>query len=219
MKQTYSENLAKLFEIVDYLLLIPVLCIGVLYFIPVLLYGGLFAFAYLFSEHYIFGVTFFAICFAVFAIFAFGVRLMIGYSRHSRGELNKNKVDKLWISTICFNAIFFFPSLYLNLQCWLTEKYCLESFSNSHNELKILSEFSIIFILLTVWWGIATILPFTAMLSTETGENDGWFFYTDEKNGKTFQVFRLHLRFEQNFISSLNLNRLNLRFLQLAWTI
>lgn len=172
MKQTYSEKLARLFEVVDYLLLIPLLYIGILYFIPYFLFAGLFAFAYLFSKDYIFGVTFFAICFAVFAIFAFGIRLMMGYSKHSRGRLNKNKVDKLWISTICFNAIFFFPSLYLNLQCWLTENYCLESFSNSNNELKILSEFSTVFILLTVWWAIATIIPFSAMISTKTNVNE-----------------------------------------------
>ena len=171
MKQTYSEKLARLFEIVDYLLLIPMLCIGILYVTPIFLYVGLFAFAYLFSGNYIFGATFFAVCSAVFAIFAFGVRLMVGCSRHSRGKLNKNKVDKLWISTICFNALFFFPSFYFNLQCWLTENYCLGSFSNSNNELKILSEFSKVFVLLTVWWAIAIVTSFTAMLSTEVKEN------------------------------------------------
>lgn len=171
MKQIYSQKLAGLFEIVDYLLLIPILWIGILYVIPIVLYVGLFAFAYLFSGNYIFGATFLAVCPTVFAVFAFGVRLMVGCSRHSRGELDKNRVDKLWISTICFNALFFFPSFYLNLQCWLTEDYCLESFSNSNNELKILSEFSTVFVVLTVWWAIAIVTSFAALLSTEVNEN------------------------------------------------
>ena len=172
LRKTYSETLAGLFTIIDCLLLIPILYVGILYIIPMFVYSGIFAFASLFSKHYVFGIGFFTICLAVSAIFVYGVRLMNGYFKHSRGKLDKNEVDRLWISTIVFNAIYFFPSLYLNLQCWLTEKCFLDSFSNSNNELKAISEFSIIFILLTMWWAFATIAPFTALLSTETNDNE-----------------------------------------------
>lgn len=170
MKKTYSENLARLFEIVDYLFLIPTLYFGILYVVPLFLYAGFFSFVSLFSQHYVFGIVFFAICFAVLGIYIFGVRLMFGYFKHSRGKLDKNKTDRLWISTIVFNGIFFFPSLYLNLQCQLSEKCFLDSFRDNYNELTILSECSTAFILLTFWWGMAVILPITALLSVERND-------------------------------------------------
>ena len=125
----------------------------------------------IFSERFFnFGITYFLIFLGVIGIIFFGIRLMVGYYRHSRGKLDKKKVDRLWVKTICFNATFFFPSFYLNLQCSLTEECFVESFHKSNYGLHILSEFPLLLILLTVWWGLAIILSFTAVFSIKDDE-------------------------------------------------
>ncbi|HEX9959920.1 MAG TPA: hypothetical protein VGB00_03250 [Pyrinomonadaceae bacterium] len=168
MNKTYSENIAGLFEIVNYFLLLPIIICCIFWVIPLLIYGGILSFAALFSQkHFIFGVLFFLVYFILFALLIFGFILMIGYFRHSRGKLNSREVDKLWIKTLCYNAIFFFPSFYLNLQCWLTEKCYADSLNQSYNELQILGKLSPVFVLLTFWWGIAVILSLIALFTNK----------------------------------------------------
>ncbi len=103
-------------------------------------------------------------------IFIFGISLLVGYFKHSRNELEKKRVDRLWIKTIVFNAIFFFPAFYLHFQCWLTERCYTDWLNQSANELKTFGESSTEFLLLTVWWGIATFLPFTALFSIKNND-------------------------------------------------
>jgi hypothetical protein len=171
MNKTYSENIARLFEIVNYFLLLPIIICCIFWVIPLLIYGGILSFAALFSrKHFIFGVLFFLIYFILFALLIFGFTLMIGYFRHSRGKLNSGEVDKLWIKTLCYNAIFFFPSFYLNLQCWLTEKCYADSLNQSYNELQILGKLSPVFVLLTFWWGIAIILSLIALFTNKQSD-------------------------------------------------
>ena len=62
MEKSYSEKLARVFEIVGYLLLIPIILKGILWIIPLFIYGGLLSFAALFSrQHFIYGAAFFAV--------------------------------------------------------------------------------------------------------------------------------------------------------------
>jgi hypothetical protein len=166
MKKTYSEKTARIFETVNYFLLIPV-CAGTLLSIPLFLYATFWSLVSLFSGSFVFGVVIFAIYFILIAILIFGIRLMIGYFRHSRGRLEKEKIDRLWIKTIVFNTMLFFPLLYLNLQCWFTEKCFIQCYTSygCNNELNILSDFSFIFPLLNIWLLLAINLAFNALAS------------------------------------------------------
>lgn len=171
MEKSYSEKLARVFEIVGYVLLIPIIFKGILWIIPLFIYGGILSFAALFSrKHFIYGAIFFAVYFVMLGIFIFGIRLLVGYFRHSRKRLEKKKVDKLWVKTIIFNAIFFFPAFYLHINCWLTQSCSTDWLAQSGNELRNLGESSTEFLLLTVWWGIATFLPFTALFSIKNND-------------------------------------------------
>jgi hypothetical protein len=169
MKKTYSQNVAWLFGAIDFLFLIPLVA-GVLYSIPFFIYAGLMSLVSLFSkEFFFFGLSFFIVCFGLFTFISFGVRLMFDYFRHYKGGLTRKEVDRLWIKTIIYNAILFFPSLYINLQCWLTENCLLECHCN--NSLQKLSEYLTQYSFLTFWWFLAIILSFTALASIKESED------------------------------------------------
>ncbi|HEY8559566.1 MAG TPA: hypothetical protein VIL74_04120 [Pyrinomonadaceae bacterium] len=92
VEKTYSQKIARMFEIVDYILLPPasfglflaVFMVGVSPLIPLLLY----AFA---------GV---------------GFVLLAGYFKHSRGRLADKYVSALWLATAVYNSVLFLPCLY-----------------------------------------------------------------------------------------------------------
>jgi hypothetical protein len=157
---------ARIFETVNYFLLIP-LCAGILLFIPLLLYAAFWSFVSLLSGYFVFGAVFFATCFILVAVIIFGILLMIGYFRHSRGRLKKEKIDRLWIKTIVFNVMLFFPLLYVNLQCWFTEKCLFQCYTSygCNNEFNILNGFSFVFPLLNIWLFLAINLSFNALNS------------------------------------------------------
>ena len=93
-EKSVSQKIARVFEIVDYILLVPSL--GGLLFGVMMLISGEAALAGL----------------GILAVFTIGVSLLIGYFKHSRGTLSKEKTRNLWIGTIIFNGIFLLPSLY-----------------------------------------------------------------------------------------------------------
>ena len=89
-EKTVSQKIARVFEIVDYILLVPSL--AGLFFGLMMLGSG---------DAGIFGL-------GIFVVFTIGIILLVGYFKHSRGTLSKAKTRNLWIGTIVFNGIFCF---------------------------------------------------------------------------------------------------------------
>ncbi len=92
MEKTYSQRIARVFEIVDYFLLLPA---GV---------GALVGLAAIASSP-VFSLL-------MFAILTVGLILLVGYYKHSRGTLNEKYISALWITTAVYNFILFLPWLY-----------------------------------------------------------------------------------------------------------
>jgi len=90
MEKTYSQKVARAFEIADYILILP---------------AGLGALA----ATLLFGVF----TLLVYAFFIVGVVLLVGYYKHSRGRLSKEHLPALWIGTAVYNFILLLPVLYL----------------------------------------------------------------------------------------------------------
>jgi len=89
MERTYSQNVARAFEIADYILLIPAILGAVLAtLIP----------------------SFFTLL--VYGFFIVGVILLTGYYKHSRGKLDERYFSALWITTAVYNFVLLLPCLY-----------------------------------------------------------------------------------------------------------
>ena len=82
---SFSQKVARFFEITDYLLLVPAI------------------FGLMFSLLLIGSAPWFTLIIA--ASFAAGCYLLIGFFRHSRGRLSDSKVSRLWLATIVYNMI------------------------------------------------------------------------------------------------------------------
>lgn len=93
-EKSVSQKIARVFEIVDYFLLVPSLA-GLLF--------GLMMVAN--PDSALYGL---AIC----AVFTVGTILLVGYFKHSRGRLSEKATVALWVGTIIFNGLFLLPSLY-----------------------------------------------------------------------------------------------------------
>ena len=89
MEKTYSQKVARAFEIADYILLIPAIL------------GAVLA-----------TLTASVLALAVYAVFVVGVILLVGYYKHSRGRLDESYFSALWIGTAIYNLIFLLPCLY-----------------------------------------------------------------------------------------------------------
>lgn len=99
-QKTFSQKMARLFEVVNYILLIPtsfvVFC--VLYF-SICYYVHNFH-SYIFVPFKTW-LIFFLTPYGLFCL------LLRGYFLHSRGRLDKSKLNWLWIGTIAYNIISF----------------------------------------------------------------------------------------------------------------
>ena len=80
-RKSFSQKVARVFEVVGYLLLVPAI-LGLFYSL-ILVFLGL----------------------IVFLIFCLGIILLIGYFKHSRGTLSEEKVLPLWFGTFFYNAL------------------------------------------------------------------------------------------------------------------
>jgi hypothetical protein len=172
MSRRYSENIAGVFAIGAG---IPLLVQGffILISLPFILFYLLIGLVASISGHFgIYGFVFIGLVTAKIGFYIFDIRLVRGYIRHFRGKLDQKAIDRLWIKTIIGNGIFFFPSAFLNLRCWPAEECYLgcRPYGSCHGLLETLSEYSPVFILLTIWWGIATFVPFLALASSEMDE-------------------------------------------------
>jgi len=92
MEKTYSQKVARVFEIVDYFMLFPA---GI---------GALVGLVFLSKSP--------GIAFLIYAILAVGIALMVGYFKHSRGTLDESYFSALWITTAIYNFIPLLPCLY-----------------------------------------------------------------------------------------------------------
>ncbi len=88
-KKSLSEKIARVFEIVGYLQLIPA--------IPLVVLSAIFIFPLLISV----------------PVFGIGLMLFVGYVKHSHATLSEGKILPLWTATFIFN---FLPLLYLAFQ-------------------------------------------------------------------------------------------------------
>ncbi len=126
-EKAISQKIARVFEIVDYFLLVPSLA------------GLFFGIAMLSDKNsFLFGL---AIC----AVFTIGMTLLVGYFKHSRGRLSDKSTVAMWVGTIVFNGLFLLPSLYFS--------FINGGEISSRNELFeiVFSPYGWIFI----WWTIA----------------------------------------------------------------
>ncbi len=89
MERTYSQKVARAFEIADYVLLIPA---GFGAFLATLVFSGF--------------------TLLVYGFFIVGVVLLVGYYKHSRGKLGEDHFSALWIATAVYNSILLLPCLY-----------------------------------------------------------------------------------------------------------
>ncbi len=80
-KKSLSEKIARVFEIVGYILLVPA------------------ALAVLVSAMVIFPLI------ISVPLFGIGLSLFVGYAKHSRGNLNESRILPLWIATFLFNFL------------------------------------------------------------------------------------------------------------------
>ncbi len=101
MEKTYSQKVARVFEILDYVLLIPTI-ISLIY--PVLFITG--------------GITerspeMVLIGFVPFIIVFSGLVLLFGYRKHAKDKLDEKYIPTLWLTTAIYNFLLLLPWLFI----------------------------------------------------------------------------------------------------------
>lgn len=91
-QKTYPQKVARVFEIVGYVLLLPAIL------------GALFALGVI-PERPLTGALLLAVLLAGFV-------LLVGYKLHARGLLDDKYVPALWIATVILNSFLLLPCLY-----------------------------------------------------------------------------------------------------------
>lgn len=93
MEKTYSQKIARVFEIICYVLLAPTI-LSLIYPVFFIIGGALEGNA---------AMVF--IGFIPFLIVAPGIALLVGYFKHSRGRLKEKNIPALWLETAIYNFI------------------------------------------------------------------------------------------------------------------
>lgn len=92
MKKSVSQKIARVFEILNFVLLIP----ATLFVISLLPFGVLFI---------LHGGILLLLSFVPSLLFyGFGTLLLYGYYKHSRGKISESNALRLWIGTILLNG-------------------------------------------------------------------------------------------------------------------
>ena len=140
MEKTYSQKIALLLGIISIVLLIPSLL-------------GVFFACLIIAEVPVFTMV-------IWIVFIIGVTMLIGYFKHSSGNLDAEKVTILWVSTAIYNGIF--GTFYLIF-------FASAVFDNSNSR----GDRSIFFVILLagLWCVAATVLPITALFSIKRNDN------------------------------------------------
>lgn len=92
MKKTYSQKVARVFEVIDYFMLLPA---GVGALVGFVLLGTNLLYAML-----------------LYGFLIIGMVLLVGYFKHSRGRLDEKYFSALWLTTAVYNFILLLPALY-----------------------------------------------------------------------------------------------------------
>jgi hypothetical protein len=90
--KTYSQRVARVFEILDYFMLVPA-AIGALVGLALLFANPLYSFL-------------------LYGFLTVGIVLMVGYFKHSRGRLEEKYFNALWLTTAGYNFVLLLPFLY-----------------------------------------------------------------------------------------------------------
>ena len=136
-KKSLSEKIARVFEIVNYLFIIPaVLLLGLSLIIFLI---GLFTLNLVTSLY----------CLVSILVFGLGITLFVGYVKHSRGNMVESKIIPLWMGTFLYNVL---PLMYV----------CFKFFADYREKIVLgdLGEFTMFLIL---WWIMACCLSLTAI--------------------------------------------------------
>ena len=147
-RKTFSQKVARVFEVVGYLLLVPA--------ILSLIYPLLFVVGSLFSLQ----IPYLVISLIPFLIFGLGIALLAGYVKHSRGTLDEEKIIPLWVGTLFYNVLPLLPVIYQILM----KSDGLYNFSYQ----QLLSPFALFCIFLVLWWIAAVSLSIGAIFSELT---------------------------------------------------
>jgi hypothetical protein len=102
-QKTYSQKVARVFEIIDYFMLFPA---GI---------GVLVGFALFYSNP--------LYTLLLYAFLTFGIFLLAGYFKHSRGTLDEKYFSALWLTTAGYNFVLLLPCLYWASTLLQTENF------------------------------------------------------------------------------------------------
>lgn len=163
MNKTYSQKLARFYEIASYVFLFLGICTASFF---VLL-------AFLFTHtdgpettqdgfDYVYLLLIIIPLLPVVLIFLFAVTLLVGYFRHSRGRLSAGMTTVMWIATSVYTLMFLLLRIYFFLTFW--------SFSFQTLKTVFFDFFSlsgIFTLLLTILNILLIILPITAIVSNQ----------------------------------------------------
>lgn len=149
-RKTFSQKIARVFEVVGYLLLVPAIL------------SLIYPFFVLVASLFTLQIHFFMMSLIPFLIFGLGLTLLIGYFKHSRGTLSEEKTIPLWVGTFFYNALPLLPIFYQILTN-------LDAYQNFNFQGR-LPLFSFFCILLVLWWAAAVLLSIGAIFS-ELREN------------------------------------------------
>jgi hypothetical protein len=151
MNMTLSQKIARVFEIVGYLWLLPSIFM-LFYALLVTLYSIAFL-----ANGSVAGFVGLLIGVISFALFGFGAFLLRKYYQHSRGRLDEEKILPLWFGTLIFNLLFLLPTIYFYFST------SVESYP--YNDYQLMNFNQIMFLLPLFWWTAAIFLSGIAIAS------------------------------------------------------
>lgn len=97
MEKTYSQKVARVFEVISYVLLVPAF-FGFFYAVLLIIFGLGAGDAYVFF------------CGLVpVMVAAAGIMLLVGYFKRSRDRLDEKYISALWIGTMVYNFLLLLP--------------------------------------------------------------------------------------------------------------
>lgn len=101
MERTYSQKAARVFEILDYVLLVPTLISLIYPFFFII--GGI-------TER---SPKMVLIGFIPFVIVIPGLILLFGYRKHAKDKLDEKYITTLWLTTAVYNLLLLLPWLFI----------------------------------------------------------------------------------------------------------
>jgi hypothetical protein len=158
MEKSYSEKVARVFEIGCYFMIIPGI-LGILLSLYIWVSGiGL-----LFTTGNPLVLVIAAIILSPAII---GFWLFSAYIKHSRGSLETDKINRMWVLSIILNGIFSLPIAFAVIAT-------LGSGTSMGLSINSISEIILLTLKLSMiaWWIAATILPITALVSIKRNDN------------------------------------------------